>query len=373
MQFSYSFCRAALLVNTFLLLLSVQQVSFAQAAHARPSSALDWMDATLVQLANGLRQQANQPDCSGCSEIIRQLDQVEDLRRVMRKDMDQWMRRYATGFSSGDSSVLLGRYPLEEGQLPLKDFLEACQRQWPSEDNAAQALPSWQPGRYTQHQIFAMQLEMEAMAAFKLQALLHAFQSKLAASLPQPVLIAPAALNVLYTGVDNPLRVYGGTADPATVRLEGPGVHFDEASGQWLAKPTNPGPVEIRLTGLAPGGRAVQGSATFEARRVPEPLIYIGGRSDGVLVQRDINGQTGIAARNDDFLFAAGYTIRGFELVYTPEYGSPVLAKTPGNKFTDEMMAVFKRTKPGDRLLFRVAVEYPDGSIKTLSPTFYLR
>jgi len=356
-----------------MLLLGFPNPSLAQPATAKAPSALVWMDAALAQAANALRQKASQPDCSSCLDVLTQLDQVENLRRVMRKDMDQWMRRYAEGFASGDSSVLLGRYPLEEMQLPLKDFLEACQREWSGDGNAADALASLQPGRYTQNTVLGLRTELEMVAAFKTQAVLHALDGKLAASLPQPILIAPAALNVLYTGVDNPLRVYGGTADPASIKLEGPGVRYDEPSEQWVAKPTNPGPVELRLTGLAPGGRAVQGSATFEARRVPEPLIYIGGRSDGVLVQRDINGQTGIAARNDDFLFAAGYAIRGFELVYTPEYGSPVLAKTPGNKFTDEMLAVFKRTKPGDRLLFRVAVEYPDGSIKTLSPTFYLR
>jgi len=335
------------------------------------------MFAQVEQEAATLRQKAEKgrssAECGGCAIVLSHLERLEALRSAMLEDGNKWARRYTEALETGDSSVLLGRYLLEELILPLKDFLQGCSRAWPEAQLPSAPVPAWQPGRYSRVAIKAMRMELDVLAAFQAQALLHFLDDELAASLPQPVLIAPAALNVLYTGVANPLRVYGGAADPATLKLEGPGVRFDDTLQQWVAKPMTPGPVVVRLTGLAPGGNAVQGSATFEARRVPEPLIYIGGRSDGVLVQRDINGQTGIAARNDDFLFAAGYTIRGFELVYTPEYGSPVLAKTPGNKFTDEMMAVLKRTKPGDRLLFRVAVEYPDGSIKTLSPTFYLR
>ncbi len=310
-------------------------------------------------------------DCADCAEIRSSLSRLKTWWEQFEQDQQRAFETLLSGRAE-DSLLLLSRIKLQELQQGLGDFMARVQ----SADragNSALSLPAFDPGLYPDDQVQSWYWQQKCIAALGLRQGLEDLQKKLSAVMPEAVFIAPAALNVLYTGLDNPLRVYGGRAEPSSIQLQGPGIGRDSLSGEWTTRPSDPGPVEIVLSGTASDGSAVKGRATFEARRLPEPQIWIAGRSDGVIVKKEIGVQTGIAARNDDFLFAAGYSIRGFEMVYTPEYGSPAIARTPGNKFTEEMLAILKRTKPGDRILFRVAVGFPDNTTKTISPVFYVR
>ncbi len=368
-------CFVSLRSPVFFLtvILAMARVS-GQALTGPASTLLTLMDGVTLQAEEALRTDASEAACEGCALILRDTEKLRAMRQTLRQDLDRVFGLAGTPLANSgpDSTVLLGRYQLEELLLPLRDFLQTSRRDFGGSDLSG-FISDPAAGRYSSQQLAALRATLEGIASVQHRDCLYSLRVRLAGAMPQPVLIVPAALNVLYTGVENPLRVFAAGADPQSVRVSGPGVRYDTASAQWFVKPVSPGTITISLNGQAPGGQPVQGNAVFEARRVPEPLIYIGGRADGIIVKRDITGQSGISARNDDFMFAAGYTINGFEMVYTPEYGSPVSSKTPGNKFTEEMLAVLKRTNPGDRLLFRVAVAFPDGYIKTLSPQFYVR
>lgn len=332
-------------------------------------------DALLLRMAQvnasreeGLRDAANQPSCTACTAIVRQLDGLAETHQLFQQDV----HRAFSAFAEGPDSLLMGRLDMAGLQLPLQDFLGALERLVPGV-SAGQADPVYVPGLYRRADLNQLRLEQEGIAMLAYREALAVLAGKLEEAAPVPVLIAPAELNLLYTGIDNRVRVYVGGALPESVVLEGPGARATDEPGYWTVNPTDPGPVTLRVTGRSPSGKSVQGTASFTARRVPEPSVYVAGRTDGILIKQNLTAQTGISARNDDFFLDAGFTIKGFELVYTPEYGSPVSAKTPGNKFSAEMMQILNRTKPGDRLIFRVAVAWPDGSIKTLSPVFYVR
>ncbi len=330
---------------------------------------LSWLESANHRQASELQMLAQRDDCGDCTRLMASLERWEAQLADAQASWDSWEHR---AFRGGDSAAVLGRLDWEEALLPLSDFFSLSQREL-GPNHPPRAMPDPRPGRYSLADWQRMRSAWSCLMAYRYGELLDSWRAELAASSPQPVLIAPAALRVIYTGVNNPLVVYAGTADPATVQLKGAGAWRDSVSGQWYARPDKPGSAEIRLEGRDLAGQPVRGSAAFEARRVPDPLIYVAGRADGLLMKREVSGASGVAARNDDFFLEAGYTVRGFDLVYTPEYGSPVSSKTAGNKFSGEQLALLQRTKPGDRLLFRVAVEFPDGSVKTLSPTFYVR
>lgn len=307
-------------------------------------------------------------DCTACAALRPKLDRIETVQRLFLEDLN----RAFDAFAVGPDSLLLGRLDMAALQLPLKD-LQGMLTGLLDEPLTWPASPSYRPGLYRRAELEVLYMEQRGLANGMLLAVIDALESQLDDAVDVPVFIAPEALNMLYTGLDNPVRVFAGNADPESVTLKGPGAAPTNEPGVWTVKPEVPGPVELVLEGRSPSGAMVQGSAQFRALRVPEPDVFVAGRSDGVLVKRSITAQTGVSARHDEFLLNVGYTIKGFELVYTPEYGSPATAKTPGNKFSAEMLQILARTKPGDRVVFRVAVQWPDGSIKTLSPIFYVR
>jgi hypothetical protein len=330
---------------------------------------LSWLEAENHQSASQLRSLAAREDCADCSRLLAAMDRWDEQIVAAGMSWGSWERRH---FAGADSAAVLGTLDWEEALLPLNDFFALSYREY-GQSNPSRPMPSPTPGRYSLSDWQRMRAEWRCLMAFRYGELLDLWRDELAAASPQPVLIAPAALRVLYTGVNNPLVVYGGASEPTTVQLKGAGAWRDSLSGQWYARPEKPGSAEIRLEGRDPAGRTVRGSASFEARRVPDPQIFVAGRADGLLMKKEISGASGLAARNEEFFLDAGYAVRGFDLVFTPEYGSPVSAKTAGNKFSEAQLAILQRTKPGDRLLFRVAVEFPDGSVKTLSPTFFVR
>ncbi|MFT7589311.1 MAG: hypothetical protein ACI959_001528 [Limisphaerales bacterium] len=311
-------------------------------------------------------------DCEGCESLYNKVLRVLDARELFHGDLKMTLSKLTEQLDTGQ--VLLGRMDAQSLLLPLEDFVFSAARETghiEELEHDFRALLG--PGVYFRSDLKIIGSLMDRFVSFKTLGELNYLKGQLEDVLPKPVVISPAALNILYTGVENPVNVLAGTADPSTVTLIGPGVRKGEESGLWYVKPVEPGPVTLKVSGQTPSGGIIQGSAEFTARRVPNPKVYIAGRTDGVITKSDIATQTGISARNDNFLFEVSYEIKGFEIVYTPEYGSPVTKNTPGNKFSADQLALLQKTKSGDRLLFRVSIGMPDGSIQKVSPIYFVR
>lgn len=325
-------------------------------------------DQMLLEVKDEWRALAAIPNCEPCALLHDDVMKLLDAHDVFRRDLARGLMRLTGGMDTGE--VLVGRMDGAALFLPLKDFMFTLHEISGREGAFEEAV---EPGVYSRSELNSVSFLLDRHAAFQLRDVLAEMEKQVEDALPKPVIIAPVALNVLYTGVENPVKVIAGSASPETVQLSGSEVRKGEEPGIWYIKPTNPGPVTIQVEGTTPSGGKVNGSAEFTARRVPMPKVYVAGRTDGIIIKKDMAAQSGISARNDNFLFEADYEVKGFEMVYTPEYGSPVSKKTPGNKFTPEQLDLLQRTKPGDRLLFRVSVGMPDGSIQKVSPIYYVR
>lgn len=308
--------------------------------------------------------------CEACIAMESELGELLGHFERFQEDLNLAFSDY--DLKSDSVKQLMGRLDIESLLLAYHDLVRSTEIESLPSYREVRDMPMPRPGVYHIKELRAWKQDIADLASYRKSSMLNYYESQLDELQPKPVIIVPAALNLLYSGVENPLRIAAGNADPASIRIEGPGASQD-ADGNWIVKPEAPGKLMIKLHGTDAHGKAIYGEAEFEVRRVPDPIIYVGGREDGVIIKKLISNQSGVVARNDDFLYTVGYNIRGFEMVYTPEYGSPISARTPGNKFSDEMISTLKKTKVGDRLLFRVTVEKPDGSTKVLSPVYYVR
>ena len=317
-------------------------------------------------------------DISGCEGCVALLDQVDDLERAQtnfRTDMQRGMEDMLS--KAENDTLLMGRYDLQKLFLPFRDYVGQEDLVLGKEENGNAdreiGLMGLEPGPVAIGDIQQFGVILDGHVRYRMTVALTELEGKLDDALPKPVAVVPTALNLLYSGVDNPVKVWAGNAVPSSVELIGPNVEATDEPGVFTVRPDEPGTLELEVKGKTPGGGDVNGVATFQVRRVPKPKIIVAGRDDGILVKNDVSGTSGIVARNDDFLYTVGYKVMGFEMVFTPEYGSPVTINTAGNAFNDKMRNVLKGTRRGDRLLFRVRVEYPDGNARTMSSTFYVR
>lgn len=186
------------------------------------------------------------------------------------------------------------------------------------------------------------------------------------------VVISPTAMNVLYIGVDNPVEIQAGNANPTTVSASGCGIRRADGPGKYVAKPAGaPRQESIVVNGRSNEGDAVTGRKEFRVKRIPDPYMFFGGKKAGGIPAAVARGQQGIIAKNDDFVFALRYNIVSFDMIYAPRSGPVVVEPSTSNRFTSGQQTILGRLRGGDRLFFsKVKVRLPDGTTREVGANF---
>lgn len=184
--------------------------------------------------------------------------------------------------------------------------------------------------------------------------------------------ISPTAMNVLYIGVDNPVKISvpGYAAD----KVSASGCGIAKVKGEeYVAKPTTVGLDKINVTVTSPEGSKSY-SEEFRVKRIPDPYPYCGTSKGGTMKKGEFVITDKIDAKNPDFVFQIPYTVTGFEMVYAPSGGGNVVSDVSNsNKYTSLMNDIKKKAKPGDTIVFpRISVRMPDGTTRQLSLSFKL-
>ena len=189
---------------------------------------------------------------------------------------------------------------------------------------------------------------------------------------PGSVVISPTSMNVLYIGVDNPIEINAGNANPSSVRATGAGIKPATGPGKYIANPSGaPRKESIKVSGKTNEGDAVTGQMEFRIARIPDPYLFIGPKKGGGAQKALLANQSGVIARNPDFVFDLRYKVVGFDMIYAPRSGPVISTSTQGNKFSDEQKTVLGRLRGGDRLFFsNVKVRLPDNTTREISSMF---
>ncbi|HAE14271.1 MAG: gliding motility protein GldM [Chitinophagales bacterium] len=184
--------------------------------------------------------------------------------------------------------------------------------------------------------------------------------------------VSPTAMNVLYIGVDNPIKISvpGYTSDKVTAS----GCGISKVKGEeYVARPSNVGKENINVT-VNTGEGTKSHSAEFRIRRIPDPYPYCGTSKGGTMRIGEFKQVSTIVAKNPDFVFDINYQVTGFEMVYAPRSGGNVVSDVSNNaKFSKLMDDIKTKAKPGDTIVFpRISVKMPDGTTRQVSLSFKL-
>ena len=189
---------------------------------------------------------------------------------------------------------------------------------------------------------------------------------------PGSVVISATAMNVLYIGVENPIEITAGNANPATVAVSGAGIKSAGGAGKYIAAPTGaPRRESIKVSGKSNEGDPVSGEMEFRIARIPDPYFYLGDKKGGGVSKEFVQGQAGVIARNPDFVFDLPYRVVSFDVIYAPRSGPVISTTATGNRFSDEQKVVFGKLRGGDRLFFsNVKVRMPDETTREVNTSF---
>lgn len=184
--------------------------------------------------------------------------------------------------------------------------------------------------------------------------------------------VSPTSMNVLYVGIDNPIKISvpGFTSD----KVNASGCNIRKVKGEeYLANPSNVGADEkINVSVNTPEG-VKSYSTTFRVRRIPDPYAYIFNSKGGTLKLSEFKAANRVEAKNPDFVFQIPYQVVGFEMVFAPKSGGVVSDYANGTAFSSLMQDIQKKAKVGDTIVLPVVkVKMPDGTTRTISSSFKL-
>jgi gliding motility-associated protein GldM len=174
------------------------------------------------------------------------------------------------------------------------------------------------------------------------------------------VIVSPTAMNVMYTGIDNPIdvsvpgvspdkikiRVVNGTF--TTEKVKNPkGEYFP---GTWAVKP------------------AAVGQKEFRVKPLPPPIAVFGGKSTGTISRATAAAQQGVFAILPDFDFDLRYQVTGFTVLFNDK-GNDYEEPSNSSNLTQKQKDLIGRLTRGKNLIIKdIKALGPDNKTKDLQP-----
>ncbi|MDD6209385.1 MAG: gliding motility protein GldM [Bacteroidales bacterium] len=190
--------------------------------------------------------------------------------------------------------------------------------------------------------------------------------------------IAPTMMNVLYAGIENPIKI-------AVPGFAGPNVSATMTNGTltrngdvWSARPSKVGQEAIiSVTAKMPDGRTQEMAKTaFRVRALPDPLPYIEYKDangnvrkfkGGAFAKSSLIAAEGIKAAIDDDLLNVNYTVLRFETTFFDSMGNAIPEISEGSTFSQRQKDYIRRLSKGKRFyISRVVAKGPDGIERTI-------
>lgn len=177
----------------------------------------------------------------------------------------------------------------------------------------------------------------------------------LAPELPENVAIEVVKMNVLYIGVDNPLRIAaaGVPANELQVELIGEG-YITGSGGEYTVVVKQPGEVKVRVMRKVGDEIKFVVDQTYRVKRIPDPAPKLDGKYHSSSLSPEIMQQSkGIFMQLENFEFDAYCEVIGFEATYLPMAEDPrSIMNRGGGAWDEQVQKMIKMAKPGDTYFF---------------------
>jgi gliding motility-associated protein GldM len=176
-------------------------------------------------------------------------------------------------------------------------------------------------------------------------------------------------MNVMYIGVENPLRVSAGSAGREKMQVSFTGGSISSTGGDgYVAKPTQAGPAEVRVT--------VDGKTSsfpMRCKILPDPTAMVGTNKGGSISSALFKAQGGMFARLLESEFDVKFEVVSYQLgANGGAFGTYQFAANEGPRWTGKAADIVTRATPGSSIFFdQIRVKGPDGKVRELPGIFF--
>ena len=159
-------------------------------------------------------------------------------------------------------------------------------------------------------------------------------------------------VHVLYTYIDNPIKVTG-TAKIDSLAIEGGGkssVTKGEGASSYIVRVSSPGTAKLNVYSK---GKIVD-SREYRVKVLPSPRTIIGNHLDGdSLTKQEISELISIECVESDFEFDGKKEVTGFVIDKISKKGKTTSLEIKGESISTETRAWLLDTEPGTKIVFR--------------------
>lgn len=174
-------------------------------------------------------------------------------------------------------------------------------------------------------------------------------------------------VNVLYIGLENPVKIAGGTKGAEAItafNVDNGTISKGTDAGVFMVNPKSGGKANLSFT--VDGKPA---AFTFPVKRVPSPTPKVGNSAGSSISRNTFVAQAGVRADMGDFVFeGVKFNVVQYTIVCTGkgfENTGPKFAVVQGALFNSEVKSYLDMTKAGSTVTITdITVEGPDGRRK---------
>ncbi len=183
--------------------------------------------------------------------------------------------------------------------------------------------------------------------------------------------IEPVRMNVLYLGVDNPIKISTSGLEASELVASVDNGKISGQNGEYIIRPKKRG--EAIVTVKNKQGEEIRKSK-FRVKVVPDPIVKIDGAKNGKISREDLLKLEEVKVLLPNFDFDMSFKVVSFAFSVTIEKGYIAESKSKSNKFTAKQKKLFKEAISGKKIYIdEVKCMGPDGRIRQIgSRTFIL-
>ena len=177
-------------------------------------------------------------------------------------------------------------------------------------------------------------------------------------------------MNILYCGIDNPAAILVRGVPEAEVHIQtSENLTLKNERGLWYTlRASAPGEGTITVS----GGDLKPVSFRYRIKRIPDPLLRLGGRHGSRTIGNgEFRAQGGLAAVIEDFDIDARCALTSFKMLHLREGRLLAEATNTGARYDATVQPIIDSARPGDTYIFQeVKVRCPgDQAARILDET----
>ncbi|MEI7596337.1 MAG: GldM family protein [Bacteroidota bacterium] len=180
------------------------------------------------------------------------------------------------------------------------------------------------------------------------------------------VVISPEKMNVLYIGLDNPIKIAISGIDSKNITATiNQGELIRTSDVNWIAKVDSQGKALIKVFADNDGKIELYATKEFRIKKLPSPVVMLAGRRYNFIERKMIVTSPYLMADLEDYmLYGVAFYIQSFTFtISNGTHNSEV--KCTGFMLPQNVLELIKKANDRDLITFSdIKVKFPDGSIR---------